>query len=382
MCENRRIKNSRFWPVPHSVAIARVCTNKDRPNQEGREDKAKNRANRDQNKGQTGRNGKPLGAERGLTRKARKRNASIPMPFPPSWHQMLRFFLLHPFWVAMWVLPPIARCAIPKVQSFLNFILLAWSHHYKGRSAKCAKIGGSRIRVFDLCPIVSRAHGFSQIKTDRTKKEEKTKQRTGSKQRPKQRTDRKEGTENHWERNGVWQEKQGCAMLPFQCRFRFHQVVTKCFAFFLFHPFWVAMWVLPPIARCAIPKVQSFLNFILLAWSHHYKGRSAKCAKIGGSRIRVFDLCPIVSRSHGFSQTKTDRTKKEEKTKQRTEQTETKTKDRQEGTENHWERNGGWQEKQGSAMLPFQCRFHQVGTKCFAFSCSIRFGLRCGCFHP
>ena len=49
-----------------------------------------------------------------------------------------------------------------------------------------------RIRVFDLCPIVSRAHGFSQTKTDRTKKEEKTKQRTESKQRPKQRTDKKE----------------------------------------------------------------------------------------------------------------------------------------------------------------------------------------------
>ena len=50
----------------------------------------------------------------------------------------------------------------------------------------------SRIRVFDLCPIVSRSHGFAQTKTDRTKKEEKTKQRTESKQRPKQRTDRKE----------------------------------------------------------------------------------------------------------------------------------------------------------------------------------------------
>ena len=69
------------------------------------------------------------------------------------------------------------------------------------------------------------------------------------------------------------------------------------------------MWVLPPIARCAIPKVQSFFNFILLAWSHHYKGRSTKCAKSGRAKVRVFDLCPIVSRSHGFSQTKTDRIK-------------------------------------------------------------------------
>ena len=160
------------------------------------------------------RNGKPLGAERGLTRKARKRNASIPMPFPPSWPQMLRFFLFHSFWVAMWALPPIARCAIPKVQSFLNFILLACNHHYKGRSAKCAKIGGSRIRVFDLCPIVSRSQGFAQTKTDRTKKEEKTKQRTETKRDQNKRHTRRNGKPLGAERGLTRKARKRDASIP------------------------------------------------------------------------------------------------------------------------------------------------------------------------
>ena len=58
---------------------------------------------------------------------------------------------------------------------------------------------------------------------------------------------RKKGTEEERDRHGKDEE------------------TNKEMTFPSVHSIWVAMWVLPPIARCAIPQVQSFLKFILLA---------------------------------------------------------------------------------------------------------------------
>ena len=80
----------------------------------------------------------------------------------------------------------------PKSTKFFEFHTSGMKPPLQGAKRKMCENRDPKIRVFHLCPQVSRSHGFSQTKTDRTKKEAKTKQRTESKQRPKQRTDRKE----------------------------------------------------------------------------------------------------------------------------------------------------------------------------------------------
>ena len=189
MCEKCRIKNSLFWSVPHSVAIARVFTNRDRQNQEGREDEAENREQK-RPKQMTDRKGRKT-IESG-TWVQQKGSVMLPFQrrFPPRCHHMFRFFLFHPFWVAMWVVPPIARCGIPKVQSFWNFMLLSWNHHYKGRSTKCAKKCRIKNSLFWSVPhSVAIARVFTN--RDRQNQEGREDEAENREQKkPKQRTDR------------------------------------------------------------------------------------------------------------------------------------------------------------------------------------------------